>query len=195
MSKNRTCSSSKGVHLIKNKRQARKLCYQIFNQGLTLPESYIKQKNYVYFQEFVPNQGFDLRVIIVGNSYFGYYRLPRKGDYRASGSGITHKREIPQEALLLAKKVKNCLPKTHMLAVDFLQDIRDNQYYIIETSIFIRIETSEQLVVNGVPGRYIEHNEIFTFEEGRFWLQELMMLELMKEWIVLNSEGSGEIIE
>jgi glutathione synthase/RimK-type ligase-like ATP-grasp enzyme len=187
ITKEKTCSRSEGVHLLKNKSQARKLVRQVFNGGLKLNNSYVKQKNYVCFQEFVPNKGFDLRVIMVGNSYFGYYRFPKKGDFRASGSGVVLKKDIPVEVLLLAKKARECLPKSYLTAVDFLQDIRDDKYYIIETSSFINIESCEQLVVNGVAGRYVEQDGKFTFEPGRFWVEELMMQELMKDWIRQNS--------
>ena len=187
ISKDKTCAGSDGVHLIKNKRQAKALCNKIFSSGQKTNESYAKQKDYVCFQEFVPNYGFDLRIIMIGNSYFGYYRYPNKGDYKASGSGIIEKKLLPQDVMELAKKARECLPKSYLLAVDFLQDKRDENYYIIETSIFIGIESCEQLMINGVPGRYIEKDGVFIFEPGRFWLQELMMQELMKEWIVKQS--------
>ncbi|MGN4425594.1 ATP-grasp domain-containing protein [Bacillus cereus group sp. MYBK30-1] len=188
ISKDKTCSGSEGVHLIKNKKQARKLWRKIFHHGLKLNNSYIKQKNYVLFQEFVPNKGFDLRVIMVGDSYFGYYRYPKENDYRASGSGVVTKKDIPLEVLKIAKRVRECLPESYLLAVDFLQDTRDDKYYIIETSIFISIESCEQLVVGDVAGRYIEENGEFTFEPGRFWLQELMMQGLMEDWIAKHQE-------
>ena len=181
--KDRTCSSSEGVLLIKNLHQAKRICKKIFLDGRKVFEPYVRQKNYVLFQEYVPNEGFDLRVIMVGNSYFGYYRYPKGNDYRASGSGIVKKKSIPIEVLKLAKQVKCCLPKSYLLAVDFLQDSRDKKYYIIESSIFISIETPEQLVVDGKPGRYIEKDDAFVFEDGRYWLPELMMDELMKDWI------------
>lgn len=181
--KDRTCSSSEGVLLIKNSHQAKRICKKIFLNGRKVFEPYVRQKNYVLFQEFVPNEGFDLRVIVVGQSYFGYYRYPKGKDYRASGSGIVRKESIPIEVLQLARQAKECFPKSYLLAVDFLQDSRDKKYYIIETSIFISIETPEQLVVDGKPGRYIEKDGVFIFEEGRFWLPELMMDELMKDWI------------
>ncbi len=193
ISKDKTCSSSQGVHLIKNKRQARNLLRKVFYKGFKISNSYVKQKNYVFFQDFVPNKGFDLRVIMIGNSYFGYYRYPKEGDYRASGSGIVTKKDIPLEVLLLAKKVRECLPKTYSLAVDFLQDTRDDKYYIIEMSIFIFLESCEQLVSKGLAGRYIEQDGTFTFEPGRFWLQELMMQELMKDWIARKNYKNEEI--
>ncbi len=187
LSKDKTSSSSNGVFLVKNKRQARKLWRKIFFRGLKLENSYVKQKDYVFFQEYVPNKGFDLRVIMIGDSYFGYYRYPSKKDFRASGSGIVIKESIPKKVLNLAKKTRECLPKSYLLAVDFLQDTRDDKFYIIEISIFTQVLSSENLVVDGIPGRYIEQNGDFVFEPGRFWIQELMMKELMKDWIAKNT--------
>ncbi|MED3652392.1 hypothetical protein [Heyndrickxia sporothermodurans] len=189
ISKDKTSAGSSGVISVKNKKIANKIYREVFSNGMKLFNKYIRQKDYVLFQESVPNNGFDLRIIMVGNSYFGYYRYPKKGDFRASGSGILEKKEIPKDVLLLAKRVREYLPKSYLLAVDFLQDKRDQKYYIIETSIFVSIESSEQLEVNKVPGRYIEEDGEFTFEAGRFWLQELMIEEIIKEWIEKSLEG------
>lgn len=187
ISKDKICASGHGVYMIKNKFQAKKICDEIFSTGLKTNEDYVLQKDYVYFQEYVPNYGFDLRIIMIGNYYFGYYRYPLEGGFKASGSGIIEKKELPKEAMLLAKKVRESLPKSNSLAVDFIKDTRDDNYYIVETSIFVGIESCEQLMVDGVAGRYIEKDDTFTFEPGRFWLQELMLEDLMKDWISKHS--------
>lgn len=187
ISKDKICACGNGVYMIEDKQQAKSVCSEIFSSGLKTNESYILQKDYVYFQEYVPNYGFDLRIIIIGDYYFGYYRYPKEGGYKASGSGIVEKKELPKEAMLLAKKARECLPKSNSLAVDFIRDKRDDNYYIIETSIFVGIESCEQLMVDGVAGRYVEKDGTFTFEPGRFWLQELMLEDLMKDWIAKNS--------
>ncbi|MFC2099095.1 hypothetical protein ACFLSP_05045, partial [Bacteroidota bacterium] len=44
------------------------------------------QKNYSYFQEFLPNNEFDTRVTTIGNRSFAFRRYVRKNDFRASGS-------------------------------------------------------------------------------------------------------------
>jgi glutathione synthase/RimK-type ligase-like ATP-grasp enzyme len=44
-------------------------------------------KNYVYVQKFLPYNGFDTRVTVIGDKAFAYRRFNRKGDFRASGSG------------------------------------------------------------------------------------------------------------
>ncbi len=92
VSKDRTCAHGNCVFLIKNKTQAKTLCEKIFSSGKETYVSYLRQKDYVYFQEFVPNYGYDLRIVMVGNSYFGYYRYPREGDFRGSGSHIIEKK-------------------------------------------------------------------------------------------------------
>jgi hypothetical protein len=64
-----------------------------------------------------------------------------------------------------------------------LKDRRDDLFYIIEASTFIQVRTSEQLKVDGVPGRYQFENGTFNFSPGRFWVQELVLQDLMKQWI------------
>lgn len=182
VSKIATGSGSQGVRLIRNYKEARKMCKRIFGHGLKIYWPYLRQKNYIYFQEFIEDSTYDLRIIIINDSYFGYYRNVPKGDFRASGAGNFEKKDIPKEALLLAKRVKECLPRTRILAVDLLKNPKDNEYYIIETSLFIRIDTPEQLVVNGVAGRYIYSDNEFRFEKGKFWLQELVLQQILNEW-------------
>ena len=46
-----------------------------------------KEREYVYFQEFLPGNNFDIRIIVIGDKAFGLKRMVRKGDFRASGSG------------------------------------------------------------------------------------------------------------
>lgn len=183
VSKIATGSSSMGVKMIKRPGQAKRLCKKVFGTGATTFWTYSKQKDYVYFQEFLPGVEFDLRIICIGDYFLGYYRKAPKGDFRASGGGIVVKESIPTEALQLAKKVKETMPHTRMLAVDLLRTQHDQKYYIAETSIFIRIDTCEQLHVDGKPGRYIYKDGQFVFEEGKFWVQELALQDLLIEYI------------
>lgn len=44
-------------------------------------------KNYVLFQEFIPDNPYDTRIAIIGNRGFGFRRYNRPNDFRASGSG------------------------------------------------------------------------------------------------------------
>jgi glutathione synthase/RimK-type ligase-like ATP-grasp enzyme len=62
------------------------------------------EKGYIYFQEFLPGNNYDLRVIVIGDQAFAIKRLVRDNDFRASGSGkiIYTKEEIDQECVLMA---------------------------------------------------------------------------------------------
>ena len=46
-----------------------------------------REKGYCYFQEFIPNDGFDLKIAVVGDKLSFLVRDVRKGDFRASGGG------------------------------------------------------------------------------------------------------------
>jgi len=47
-----------------------------------------REKGYVYFQKFIPGNSYDIRVVVVADKAFAIKRFTRKGDFRASGSGI-----------------------------------------------------------------------------------------------------------
>lgn len=47
-----------------------------------------REKGYVYFQDFIPNDGFDIRVVVInGRKAAAEKRFVRDNDFRASGSG------------------------------------------------------------------------------------------------------------
>lgn len=181
ISKIATGSSSYGVEKIKSKRQALKLINDVFSyKGRKTYFPYFAQKDYVYFQEFIETAEYDLRVISIGDKLLGYYRYPNKGDFRASGAGNYEKKEIPLEALKLAYQTKEAFGAT-CLATDMVFCKERNQFLIIESSIFIGVDTCEQLVIDGVPGVYIRRAENdYAFEPGRYWIQELALKEFIE---------------
>ncbi|MCH6236483.1 hypothetical protein [Cognataquiflexum rubidum] len=46
-----------------------------------------REIGYVYFQEFIPNNLYDIRIVIINNKGYGFRRKVRENDFRASGSG------------------------------------------------------------------------------------------------------------
>lgn len=48
---------------------------------------YPSERGYVYLQEFIPNDGYDMKVVVCGDKLSGLIRPTRKNDFRASGSG------------------------------------------------------------------------------------------------------------
>ncbi|WP_353150642.1 hypothetical protein [Flavobacterium sp.] len=92
------------------------------------------EKGYAYFQEFIPNNNSDIRVIIVGNKAFGLKRMVRNGDFRASGSGtINYKvEEIDVKCVEIAFQVNKIL-KSQSIAFDFIFD-KNQKPLIVEIS-------------------------------------------------------------
>lgn len=90
------------------------------------------EKGYVYYQEFMPNNDFDTRIIVIGDKAFGIRRFNRDNDFRASGSGKidydSSKIDISfvKEAFLATKNMK-----AQCLAFDFVYDSK-KQPKIIE---------------------------------------------------------------
>jgi glutathione synthase/RimK-type ligase-like ATP-grasp enzyme len=95
---------------------------------------YPPEKGYVYFQDFIPDNHFDIRVVVVGNKAFALKRMTRKGDFRASGSGniIYSKAEIDERCVKIAFEVNEKL-KAQSIAYDFVFD-KENNPLIVEIS-------------------------------------------------------------
>ena len=74
------------------------------------------EKGYVYFQDFIPGNKSDIRVIVISNKAFAIKRLCRPHDFRASGSGslVYAKSEIDERCVkmsfeLAAKLFDSCV--------------------------------------------------------------------------------------
>lgn len=182
ISKISTGSASFGVDKLDSFDQAKKVVDQVFSyKGKETYFKYSSQKDYVYFQDFIEDATYDLRVMSVGDDLFGYYRYPNKGDFRASGAGNYEKKEIPNEALELAYQVKEKFGSS-FLATDFVYSEKLKKFLIIESSIFIGIDTCEQLSIEGVSGKYIRLSENeFEFKPGKFWVQELTLKHVIEK--------------
>lgn len=89
---------------------------------------------YAYFQDFIPNNTFDIRVCVIGNKAFALKRFTRDGDFRASGSGkiVYDKQNIDERCVKTAFDVNKKL-KAQSVAFDFVFD-KTNQPLIVEIS-------------------------------------------------------------
>lgn len=119
------------------------------------------EKNYVYFQEFLPNNDFDTRITVIGDRAFGFRRFNRPGDFRASGSGrIDHDPDqINLECVDLALNVSKMLGVQSM-AYDMLRDVRGN-VVIGEMSY-----TYLDWVVEKCPGHWLKDGKWLS---GHIW--------------------------
>jgi len=184
-------SGSMGVEWVRDQRHARRIIERAFSRsGRATHSLYFRQKNYVYFQDYIPNDGYDIRVEVVNNWAFGYYRKVLSGDFRASGMNLVEKRALPEEAVRIAWKV-NQIIKSPLLVVDMVHGL-DGSYHIIEFSPVCQMELPEQLHVNGIPGVYIiDDNGTINFHEGKYWVHELALREFLEHTYLPRATGNN----
>lgn len=124
-----------------NKRELTKKSYLLILKGIVrlfitteFAKMHAQEKGYVYFQDFIPNNNFDIRVIVIGNKAFAIKRLIRDHDFRASGSGkiIYNKEEIDIRCVELSFLINETI-KAEAIAYDFIFD-RENKPLIVEIS-------------------------------------------------------------
>ena len=79
------------------------------------------QKGYVYFQDFIPDNHYDTRIMVIGDCATGLKRMVRENDFRASGSGSFSydPDKIDLEKVRLAFEIAAKL-KTQSVAFDFV---------------------------------------------------------------------------
>lgn len=98
-----------------------------FLKSDTFRKMHFREKGYAYFQEFIPDNLFDIRVCVIADKAFAIKRMVRKDDFRASGSGDIHyaKKEIDERCVEIAFKVSDRL-KLQCVGIDFVFDKYDN---------------------------------------------------------------------
>jgi len=94
-----------------------------------------REKGYVYFQEFIPNNGYDLKMVVVGDKVSFMVRNVRKNDFRASGGGdFFYARELVNKEIIdLVFKTSDLL-KSSCMGYDIVVDNRSNKPKIVEMS-------------------------------------------------------------
>ncbi len=85
------------------------------------------QKGYVYFQEFIPNNDSDIRVITIGDKAFAIKRMTRPNDFRASGGGVIkfEKELIDERCIKIAFETSEKMNAV-CVAYDFVFDVDKN---------------------------------------------------------------------
>lgn len=93
----------------------------------------VREIGYVYFQEFIPNNKSDLRVVVIHSKYAAAERrFVRENDFRASGSGEFSYENINLSAIKIAFNISKKL-KMQTVAFDFIFDEKNNPL-IVEIS-------------------------------------------------------------
>jgi glutathione synthase/RimK-type ligase-like ATP-grasp enzyme len=118
---------------------------------------------YLYFQEFLPGNAFDTRVATIGKRAFGFRRLNRLGDFRASGSGLIEyeRQKIDICCVEIAFRISSqCGFQT--MAYDFLY--RKNEPVITEMSY-----AYADSAVHNCPGYW---DDALNWHDGQMWPEE-----------------------
>jgi glutathione synthase/RimK-type ligase-like ATP-grasp enzyme len=130
-----------------------------------------RQRGYIYFQDYLPNNDSDIRVIVIGERAFGIKRWVRPGDFRASGSGrfSYDPADIDRDCIELAFESARKLGGS-CLAFDFVRTL-EGQPVILEVSYGFIKE-----VYDPCPGYW---DAALKWHEGKFnpqaWMVDLVM--------------------
>lgn len=83
--------------------------------------------NYLYFQEFIADNDFDIRIIVIDGKAFALKRMVRKNDFRASGSGdFRYEREEFDERCVQLSFAYTKKMGAQCIAFDFVFDQMNN---------------------------------------------------------------------
>jgi glutathione synthase/RimK-type ligase-like ATP-grasp enzyme len=81
-----------------------------------------REIGYAYFQDFIPNNDHDTRVVVIGGKRaLGEIRYCREGDFRASGSGKFEYGNVDKQILTIAFETAQKL-KMQTVAFDFIMN-------------------------------------------------------------------------
>ncbi len=136
------------------------------------PDQWQIHKNSILFQRFLPDNPFDTRITVIGEKAFGFRRMVRKDDFRASGSGDFDydQNNIDKRCVEIAFEVSRKLNFTTM-TYDFLYDT-DKKPYIGEISYcFV------DWVFYGSNGFWDEN---LNWHESKNWPQYFQLIDFLQ---------------
>ncbi len=194
-------AGSKNVQLIKSRQRAKRLVNQIFTKGIyqnnidqntfslkryishlggmllrkiageEVGDTWQKEKNYILFQKYLPNNEFDTRITTIGKRAFAFRRFNRSNDFRASGSG-----KIDYD---MSKIDIRCIKKALEISIsmEFQTMAYDFIYNDSGEPEFCEISyTYQDNAVFNCPGYWDENMK---FHEGHFLPQYFHVMDLL----------------
>lgn len=132
-----------------------------------------RELGYVYFQDFIPGNDFDIRVTIIGDRAFGFTRNVRPGDFRASGSGDINYDigRINLQCVRTAFEVTRAIGSQSM-AFDFVLD-ENKQPRILEVSYCY-----DAKAVYNCHGYW---DDQLNWHQGHMWPQDGILADLLNQ--------------
>lgn len=102
------------------------------------------QREYCYFQDFIPNDGYDYRIELCGDKCIAMVRYVRRGDFRASGGHNDHfeKELIPEDVIKFAFNVKKRL-NIQAGALDIVRNKDTKELFLVEISYCYGVDKDE----------------------------------------------------
>lgn len=131
------------------------------------------EKGYIYFQEFMPGNDFDQRIIVIGKRAFALKRMVRKDDFRASGSGnfLFDREEFDEACIKVAFEVNRRL-NFQCMAYDFIYDTHGNPK-IVEISFAFN-----PIVYRECPGYW---DDQMNWHEGEVKFEDWMVEDILND--------------
>jgi len=138
--------------------------YVLWNEYPKLHETWWRlEHGYAYFQEFLPGNDFDTRITVIGDRAFGFRRMNRPNDFRASGSGrLSYDPELVDKRCVEIAFEMSKAGNFQSMAYDFLY--KNEKPVICEISY-----TFVNHAVFNCPGHW---NSNMNWIEGHVWPEE-----------------------
>jgi hypothetical protein len=139
----------------------------------TRKQLFNREKGYIYFQEYLPHNQYDIRVTIVGNRAFSFTRNVRPNDFRASGSGSIDYdlKRIDLRCVRLAFDITRKIG-AQSAGYDFILGAA-GEPKITEVSYCY-----QSLAVYNCPGHW---DEQLNWHEGHLWPQDAIIEDFLHE--------------
>jgi len=130
-------------------------------------------KNYAYFQKFLPENEYDTRVVVIGDRAYAFRRFNRKNDFRASGSKNSdlNPKNVDLQFVKLAFEISKKM-KFQSMAYDFIYD-ENNKPGLIEISY-----TFPDRTLSKCPGYW---DEQLNWVDGKFWPQYFQLMDALEK--------------
>ena len=132
-----------------------------------------RERGYVYFQDFIVGNKWDTRITVIGNRAFGFRRMVRTNDFRASGSGEIDY-DVPKintRCVEIAFDVVRKLQPQSM-AFDFVEDENSNP---------LIVEVSYCYVASAVTSCNGHWDRNLNWHEGTMWPQDAIIEDLLAQ--------------
>ncbi len=193
-------AGASAVHIIEGKKRAKWISRNVFGLHRLLALGYISWvneektklpipligsalKHNLVVQDFIPIK-WEWRIIKIGESYFGHQKL-LDGQY-ASGSGKVGWIDPPKHLLDMVRDVCE-RGGFYSMAMDVFE-AKDGKFYINELQSMFGSYLDSQMIIDGVPGRYVYENDEYKFERGYFNVYGSCLLRVRHFYEILTGE-------